>query len=105
MAARGRRRAGADGAPAPAPLDVPAELGVLLLRVGVSVFMFHNGLDKLQDPEGFAKFVVAEHLSFLPEPLLWTYAAAAAELVCPGARARARERERERAFEARLVLA
>ena len=36
----------------------------------------HNGLDKLQDPEGFAKFVVEPYLGFLPMPLLWTYAAA-----------------------------
>ena len=43
------------------------------------------GLDKLVDPEGFAKFVVEPYLGFLPhqEPLTfvtWTYLAAAAEL-------------------------
>ena len=50
--------------------------------------MFHNGLDKLQDPEGFAKFVVEGHLPFLAQtgpvtPVIWTYLAAAAELVAP----------------------
>ena len=48
--------------------------------------MFHNGLDKLADPEGFAQFVVGEHLSFLPDFLdatQWTYAAAGVELLCP----------------------
>ena len=48
--------------------------------------MVHNGLDKLVDPEGFAKFVVEPYLGFLPhdEPLsfvTWTYLAAGAELV------------------------
>jgi uncharacterized membrane protein YphA (DoxX/SURF4 family) len=63
--------------------SIAEDLGVLSLRLGVSVMMFHNGLDKLADPEGFSTFVVAKYLSFLPEPLLWTYAAAGAELVCP----------------------
>ena len=71
-----------------ASLDVPGELGTLILRVGVSALMFHNGLDKLQDPEGFAKFVVEAHLPFLAQtgpvtPVIWTYLAAAAELVAP----------------------
>ena len=48
--------------------------------------MVHNGLDKLADPEGFAKFVVEPYLGFLPhdDPLsfvTWTYLAAGAELV------------------------
>ena len=47
------------------------------------MIMVHHGLDKLTDPEGFAKFVVAEHLGFLPQPLLWTYAAIAAQILCP----------------------
>ena len=48
--------------------------------------MFHNGLDKLNDTEGFAQFVVGEHLTFLPDVLdvtQWTYVAAGVELVCP----------------------
>ena len=48
--------------------------------------MVHNGLDKLVDPEGIAKFVVEPYLGFLPhdDPLsfvTWTYLAAGAELV------------------------
>ena len=47
--------------------------------------MVHNGLDKLVDPEGFAKFVVEPYHGFLQhdEPLsfvTWTYLAAAAEI-------------------------
>lgn len=64
-------------------LNISAELGILSLRLGTSLMMFHNGLDKLADPEGFSTFVVAKYLAFLPQPLLWTYGAIAAELVCP----------------------
>mmetsp|Transcript_13815 Transcript_13815/g.54765 ORF Transcript_13815/g.54765 Transcript_13815/m.54765 type:complete len:201 (-) Transcript_13815:77-679(-) len=61
------------------------ELSSAVVRVGAGVLMVHNGLDKLVDPEGFAKFVVEPYLGFLPhdEPLsfvTWTYLAAAAEL-------------------------
>ena len=34
------------------------ELSSAVVRVGAGVLMVHNGLDKLADPEGFAKFVV-----------------------------------------------
>lgn len=46
--------------------------------------MVHNGLDKLADPAGFAKFVVEPYLH-LPEALCVpaTYAAAGIELVAP----------------------
>ena len=47
------------------------EVSTALIRVVAGVIMIHNGLDKLQDPEGFAKFVVEPHLGFLPEPLIW----------------------------------
>ena len=35
-----------------AETDWTGEVGVLLLRLSVSALMLHNGLDKLQDPEG-----------------------------------------------------
>lgn len=62
------------------------ELSSAVVRVGAGVLMVHNGLDKLVDPEGFAKFVVEPYLGFLPhdDPLsfvTWTYLAAGAELV------------------------
>mmetsp|Transcript_6596 Transcript_6596/g.29043 ORF Transcript_6596/g.29043 Transcript_6596/m.29043 type:complete len:202 (-) Transcript_6596:178-783(-) len=62
------------------------ELSSAVVRVGAGVLMVHNGLDKLADPEGFAKFVVEPYLGFLPhdDPLsfvTWTYLAAGAELV------------------------
>ena len=67
-----------------APTDWGLELSSAVVRVGAGVFMVHNGLDKLADPEGFAKFVV-EPYRILPhdDPLsfvTWTYLAAGAEL-------------------------
>lgn len=79
--------------PRPLPVDPLAaedtnwgrELSSALVRVGAGVLMVHNGLDKLVDPEGFAKFVVEPYLGFLPhdDPIsyvTWTYLAAGAEL-------------------------
>ncbi|KZR68471.1 DoxX family protein [Prochlorococcus marinus] len=61
-----------------------SEFGILILRLGVSILMVHNGLEKLQNPEGFSEFVISQHLNFLPgDPLLWTYAAALTEIICP----------------------
>merc|ERR1711904_79185 len=45
--------------------------------------MVHHGIDKLGNPAGFAEFVVAKHLAFLPFPLAATYAAIAVQLVAP----------------------
>ena len=44
------RRAGeGDGQPKAAePFNIPAELGILALRLGTSTMMFHNGLDKVR---------------------------------------------------------
>ena len=66
------------------PLNLIAELSILLLRLLVSVLMLHHGLEKLQDPEGFSEFVIGKYFPFLPgDPLLWTYAAALTQLICP----------------------
>lgn len=65
-------------------INITAELAIFLLRVGVSVMMIHHGLEKFQDPEGFAEFVVGKYFAFLPgSPVLWTFAAAATQIVCP----------------------
>ena len=65
-------------------INISAELAIFLLRVGVSLLMIHHGLEKFQDPEGFAEFVVGKYLSFLPgDPVVWTYAAAATQIICP----------------------
>jgi len=60
------------------------DLGKVALRLIGSTMMVHNGLDKLADPSGFAKFVVEPYLH-LPEALCVpaTYAAAGIELVAP----------------------
>ena len=88
-------RAGAFFAPkrgAPPPPSEPEGLqlpeglgdaGALAMRVGASALMVHHGIDKLGNPAGFAEFVVAKHLAFLPAPLFFTYAAIAVQLVAP----------------------
>ena len=61
----------------PAPVDRIVELlpdvSVLAMRVGAAALTPHHGLDKLGNAQGFAEFVVAKHLAFLPFPLFWTY--------------------------------
>tara|TARA_Y100001968_G_C19310106_1_gene693704 strand:- start:160 stop:675 length:516 start_codon:yes stop_codon:yes gene_type:complete len=70
--------------PSDGEVNIPAELAIFLLRVGVSVLMLHHGLEKFQDPEGFSEFVVGKYFGFLPgKPIFWTYAAAATQLICP----------------------
>ncbi len=65
-------------------VNIPAELAIFLLRITVCVMMFHHGLEKLQDPGGFAEFVVGKYFGFLPgDPIFWTFAAAATQLICP----------------------
>jgi len=65
-------------------VNIPAELAIFLLRITVSFMMFHHGLEKFQDPGGFAEFVVGKYFSFLPgDPIVWTFAAAATQLLCP----------------------
>ncbi len=70
--------------PSEAEVNILGELSIFVLRVGFSVFMIHHGLEKLQDPQGFAEFVVGKYFSFLPgDPVIWTFAAAITQLVCP----------------------
>ena len=65
-------------------INITAELAIFLLRVGVSVMMLHHGLEKFQDADGFAEFVVGKFFGFLPgNPIIWTYAAAATQIICP----------------------
>ena len=68
----------------PPPLNVPFELGNLLLRTTSSTLMLHNGIEKLSDPAGFEQFVVQAHLNFLPAidvvPNAWTLLAGGTEI-------------------------
>ena len=67
-----------------AEINIPAELAILVLRLGFSVFMIHHGLEKFQDPQGFSEFVVGKYFGFLPgDPVVWTFAAAATQIICP----------------------
>lgn len=64
--------------------SLPADISILVLRVGISILMLHHGLEKLADPAGFSEFVVGKYFGFLPfGPLFWTYAAAITQLLCP----------------------
>ena len=65
-------------------VNILGELSIFILRVGFSALMIHHGLEKLQDPQGFADFVVGKYFPFLPgDPVIWTYGAAITQLVCP----------------------
>ena len=65
-------------------VNILGELATFTLRVGFSLFMIHHGLEKLNDPEGFAQFVVGKYFGFLPgDPIIWTYAAGVTQVICP----------------------
>ena len=65
-------------------VNILGELSIFILRIGFSVLMIHHGLEKLQDPQGFAEFVVGKYFTFLPgDPVIWTFGAAITQLVCP----------------------
>ncbi len=65
-------------------INITAELAIFTLRIVFCLMMIHHGLEKFQDPEGFAEFVVGKYLGFLPgNPVIWTYAAAATQIICP----------------------
>ena len=65
-------------------VNILGELATFTLRVGFSLFMIHHGLEKLNDPEGFAEFVVGKYFGFLPgDPIIWTYLAGITQVICP----------------------
>ena len=57
-------------------VNILGELSIFILRFGFSILMNHHGLEKLQDPQGFAEFVVGKYFPFLPGCLLYTSDAA-----------------------------
>ena len=70
--------------PSSGEVNILGELSIFVLRVGFSLFMIHHGLEKLQDPQGFAEFVVGKYFSFLPgDPIIWTFAAGITQIICP----------------------
>tara|TARA_Y100001968_G_C19247875_1_gene662850 strand:+ start:137 stop:688 length:552 start_codon:yes stop_codon:yes gene_type:complete len=65
-------------------VNILGELAIFTLRVGFSLFMVHHGLEKINEPEGFAEFVVGKYFAFLPgDPIVWTYAAGITQIICP----------------------
>ena len=63
-------------------VNILGELSIFVLRIGFCVLMIHHGLEKLQDPQGFAEFVVGKYFPFLPgDPVIWTFGAAITQLV------------------------
>ncbi|KGG16663.1 MULTISPECIES: DoxX family protein [unclassified Prochlorococcus] len=70
--------------PTEGDVNILGELAIFLLRVVFSLFMIHHGLEKLQDPQGFAEFVVGKYFAFLPgDPIIWTFAAGVTQILCP----------------------
>ena len=65
-------------------VNILGELSIFVLRIGFSILMIHHGLEKIQDPQGFAEFVVGKYFPFLPgDPVIWSFGAAITQLVCP----------------------
>ena len=65
-------------------VNILGELSIFVLRVLFSLMMIHHGLEKFNDPQGFAEFVVGKYFPFLPgDPVIWTYAAALTQIICP----------------------
>merc|ERR1712224_1192753 len=50
-------------------LNLPNEIGVLLVRLTMASLMVHHGLDKLQNAEGFSANVVAKYFDYLRQAL------------------------------------
>ncbi|WP_036910096.1 DoxX family protein [Prochlorococcus marinus] len=70
--------------PSAGEVNILGELSIFVLRVVFSLFMIHHGLEKLQDPQGFAEFVVGKYFTFLPgDPIIWTFAAGLTQIICP----------------------
>eukprot|EP00928_Gymnodinium_smaydae_P050170 TRINITY_DN33766_c0_g1_i1.p1 TRINITY_DN33766_c0_g1~~TRINITY_DN33766_c0_g1_i1.p1 ORF type:complete len:184 (-),score=39.93 TRINITY_DN33766_c0_g1_i1:286-759(-) len=60
-----------------------AELGALLLRITVCLVVVHHGVQKWNNPEGFAENMVHKWFPFLPMPIFWTWMAMLMELIAP----------------------
>ena len=45
-------------------VNILGELSIFILRIGFCSLMIHHGLEKLQDPQGFAEFVVGKYFPF-----------------------------------------
>ena len=70
--------------PSAGEVNILGELSIFILRISFSIFMIHHGLEKLQDPQGFAEFVVGKYFNFLPgDPIIWTFAAGITQIICP----------------------
>ena len=60
------------------------DLTITALRIGTCALCVHHGIDKLDNVEVFTANVVAKSFAFMPgSPKLWTYAAAAAQILGP----------------------
>merc|ERR1712014_132433 len=66
-----------------AKMNIPAEVGILLLRIVVCLTVVHHGLQKWENPDGFAQNMVDKWFPFLPMPIFWTYLAILMEVIAP----------------------
>merc|ERR1719171_1244337 len=61
------------------------DFSVVALRLTVCSMMYHHGIDKIENVDGFSANVVAKFFGFLPgDPHFWTYAAAATQIAGAG---------------------
>ena len=68
----------------PGIVQSASDLTMTALRIGTCVLCVHHGIDKLENVDVFSTTVVAKSFRFMPgSPKLWTYAAAAAQILGP----------------------
>merc|ERR1711869_19070 len=61
------------------------DVGMTVLRLVACSMMYHHGVDKVINVDGFSANVVAKFFGFLPgDPHFWTYSAAATQILGSG---------------------
>jgi len=62
--------------------DPVTDICIAALRIGTCALMFHHGIDKVDNVEGFSVNVVSKFFGFLPgDPSYWTLSAAGTQIV------------------------
>merc|ERR1711924_324641 len=75
----------ADPEPEAELVNTVVDLSITALRLTTCSMMYHHGIDKIQNVDGFSANVVAKFFGFLPgDPHFWTYAAAATQVAGSG---------------------
>jgi uncharacterized membrane protein YphA (DoxX/SURF4 family) len=65
--------------------QLATDTAITALRLATCALMYHHGIDKIQNVDGFSVNVVAKYFGFLPgDPKLWTYLAAGTQVAGSG---------------------